>query len=182
MTADLYDEDQVICQDFSYLDVLHVIPPCLMERKGEDSDMGVENMQTVYKIQRMLDPDVIESIKGSNINRPSNALTMDSGMLALNFRKFQIRFEQVVESTTPHTYKIDSSGFPFLRKDPVTRTLYLMPDESIESLSPALLSIHCSIGRILNLSGAKIYTRGTINRLQDLPEDAFVSEDGHSYR
>lgn len=103
----------------------------------------------------MFDPGVIHTIEASNIDRPLNAVTL-TGHFHQSFGNFKIYFEPKGDQVQ-HTYKIDNVksnnifGNPIL---PVTRTLYLTPNHTIEPPAPRLLAIHSAIGHILHLSGA----------------------------
>jgi len=83
------------------------------------------------------------------------------------FGDFEVYFDA---TTKPHSYHIDSVHALSLVRHPilpVTRTLLLTSDHTIDPPSPRLLTIHRAIARILNLSGAGDY----INRiLRDLDE------------
>lgn len=82
------------------------------------------------------------------------------------FGNFSVLFKPVPGQE--HTYRIDTflpAGI--LPALPVTRTLYLTNDRSIEPPSPRLLGIHRAIAYILHLSGAGKYID---NILQDMEE------------
>jgi hypothetical protein len=123
----------------------------------------------------MFDPGVIHLIEGSNIDRSINALT-----LTINFHQpfgdFEIYFEPTADQIQ-HTYKIDYVQLNSLFCDPllpITRTLHLTPDHTIDPPSPRLLAIHRAIGRILNLSGAGDY----IDRILRDMDEVSIREDG----
>jgi len=85
--------------------------------------------------------------------------------------------EPTSDQVPPHRYKIDSTERMLPVSDqvfPVTRTLYLSPDHTIDPPSPRLLAIHRAIARILELSGAGDYIFGI---LQDM-EEVGVKADG----
>lgn len=122
----------------------------------------------------MFDHGVIHLINGNDIDRPMNALTLTSRFHEL-FGDFDIYFEPVAGQAQPR-YKIDNVrpnnyGARIL---PVTRTLYLTPDYTIEPPSPRLLAIHRAIGRILSLSGAG----GYIDRIIRDMDEVDITENG----
>jgi hypothetical protein len=123
----------------------------------------------------MFDPGVVHLIDGPNIDRPVNALT-----LTINFHQpfgdFEIYFEPTTYQTQ-HTYKIDYVQSNSVFRDPllpVTRTLHLTPDHTIDPPSRRLLAIHRAIGRILNLSGAGDY----IDRIIRDMDEVGIKENG----
>ena len=123
----------------------------------------------------MFDPGIIHLIEGPNIDRPASAFTLTNHFHQL-FGDFDTYFEPTADQTQ-HTYKIDyvQSNRPF--RDPlfpVTRTLHLTPDHTIDPPSSRLLAIHCAIGHILNLSGAGDYIDDII---QDMDEVG-IKENG----
>jgi hypothetical protein len=123
----------------------------------------------------MFDPGTIHLVSGSDIDRPMNALTLTHDLHKL-FGNFEISFEYI----EPHTYKVD-----YVRTDrmfrienlPVTRTLYLTPDRTIDPPSSHLLKIHQAIGRILHFSGAGEYIDKLFRDLEDM-EGGQVNADG----
>lgn len=120
----------------------------------------------------MFDSDVVHLINGVDSDRPYNALTLTTD-LHRAFGRFDVYFTQITD--LPHTYEIKTfQRFGFQRILPVTRALYLMPDQSIEPPSPRLLALHRAIGHILHLSGAGRY----IQNLLDKFEDQMVHSDG----
>jgi hypothetical protein len=122
----------------------------------------------------MFDPGVVHLIDGSNIDRPTNAITLTTHFHQL-FGGFEIYFEPTTE--TPHTYKIISAWSQNYLKDailPVTRTLYLTDNHTIDPPSPRLLAIHRAIAFILHLSAAGGYIDGILRDLDELD----VKSDG----
>ncbi|KAK2799097.1 hypothetical protein FQN50_008603 [Emmonsiellopsis sp. PD_5] len=124
----------------------------------------------------MFDPGMIHLIEGANIDRPSNALTLTPEVHSF-FGRFKIFFEAMDDSTHPkHTYKIH----PFNRrasvhfKLPVTRTLLLSPNHTVDPPSSRLLALHQAIAIILNLSAAGEY----IDRIIRDSEQLWVRNDG----
>ncbi|QSS59909.1 hypothetical protein I7I51_04705 [Histoplasma capsulatum] len=120
----------------------------------------------------MFDPGVAHLIDGPKINSPLNTvtLTLDNHRF---FGEFQIYFELTGRA---YEYRIHSAEGRFLRDPffPVTRTLMLSSNRTINPPSPRLLSIHRAISLILKLSGAAEYIDQT---LRDL-EQATVEVDG----
>jgi hypothetical protein len=105
----------------------------------------------------MFDNGVGHLIEGANIDKTQNALTLTLDIHRW-FGNFDIYFEPVTDAA-PHTYKIEGFGHPLLFNNvvPVTRTLYLTDDRTIDPPSPRLLAIHRAIGHILHLSAAGEY-------------------------
>ena len=104
----------------------------------------------------MFDSGVAHIIQGPNIDRPFNALTLTPDIHHW-FGNFDIFFEPVVSQ--PGTYRIDSFLEPQLAGDdfPVTRTLYLTDNHTIDPPLPRLLALHSAIAHILHLSAAGDY-------------------------
>jgi hypothetical protein len=105
----------------------------------------------------MFNPSAIHLINGVDIDRPINALTLTHDLHKL-FGNFDIAFKPA--GSQPHTYKInyiETDCMGRVERLPVTCTLYLTPDRSIDLPSPQLLKIHAAIGRILHLSAAGDY-------------------------
>ena len=89
------------------------------------------------------------------------------------------RFGPSLERTdqVTYSYKIDCLDHDQLFLDPllpVTRTLYLAPERTIDPPSPRLLAIHHAIARILYLSGAGDYIDSVIRDM----EEVVIREDG----
>lgn len=124
----------------------------------------------------MFHPCVTTLIGESNIDRPSNALSMTPN-LHQRFGDFKLYFEPAAGTTNPHTYKIALIRPLSFRRErllPVTRTLLLSPNHNIDPPDPGLLAIHRACVFILHLSGAGEY----IDRiLRDL-EEVEIKEDG----
>jgi len=128
----------------------------------------------------MFDPGLTHLIEGPNIDRPINAFTLTNEFHRL-VGDFEIFFEPTsapdLSTETQHTYKIDSTqSFKPLRHPilPVTRTLYLTPDHTINPPSPRLLAIHRACVFILHLSGAGDY----INKILRDMDEVDVKKDG----
>lgn len=106
----------------------------------------------------MFDDGVIHFIEGTDIDRPRNALTLTHSM-HLFFGDFQVFFEPVPH-VDPHTYRIGSFLPGFVQRNqglPVTRTLYLSDNRTIDPPSPRLLALHRAIAYILHFSAAGEY-------------------------
>lgn len=104
----------------------------------------------------MFDTDVAHLIEGSEIDRPRNAMTLTNN-LHLFFGDFQIFFKPIEGSS--NTYRIDTF-LPHAALNnmlPVTRTLFVTHERTIEPPSPRLLGVHCAIAHILHFSAAGAY-------------------------
>lgn len=124
----------------------------------------------------MFDPGIIHLIEYPKIDSPMNALTLTLDYHRL-FGEFQIYFEP---TGMPYEYRIDSTErIPFLRDPlfPITRTLSLNPNRTIDPPSPRFLGVHRAISRIMNLSGAGEY----IDRVLEDLEKPSVKEDGSTH-
>ncbi|QSS50023.1 hypothetical protein I7I53_10569 [Histoplasma capsulatum var. duboisii H88] len=176
--------------NFQYLEVAHILPHCLTKVASGDEDLvrmnpaaprvllthlKAESKKNVLRILDMFDPGITHLINGPKIDSPSNAvtLTLDNHR---RFGEFQIYFEPTGRA---YEYRIHSAEGGFLRDPffPVTRTLMLSPNHTIDPPSPRLLSIHRAISLILKLSGAAEYIDQT---LRDL-EQATVEADGSTH-
>jgi HNH endonuclease len=116
----------------------------------------------------MFDSGVVRLIDGSNIDRPTNAITL-TAHYHQRLGDFDIYFEPTTE--TPHTYKIILAQSHNLFRDPilpVTRTLYLTDIHIIDPPSPWLLAIHRAIALILHLSAAGGYIDDILRDLDEL--------------
>lgn len=105
----------------------------------------------------MFDTDVAYLIEGTDIDRPRNAMTLTHN-LHLFFGDFQVFFEPVPDQP-PHTYRIGTflSRFTVGSVLPVTRTLHLSDNRTVDPPSPRLLAIHSAVAHILHLSAAGEY-------------------------
>lgn len=95
-------------------------------------------------------------------------MTFTSYLVTLILR-FDIAFEPA--GSQPHTYKInyvETDRMGRMERLPVTRTLYLTPDRSIDPPSPQLLKIHAAIGRILHLSAAGDYIDDLLRDIEEM--------------
>lgn len=121
-----------------------------------------------YQILKMFNPSAIHLINGVDIDRPINALTLTHDLHRL-FGNFEIAFEPV--DLRSHTYRIDyleTDRMGRVEKLPVTVTLFLTSDRSVDPPSPQLLKIHSAIGRILHLSAAGDYIDQFIRDLEEM--------------
>jgi HNH endonuclease len=120
----------------------------------------------------MFDPGIIHQIEGVNIDGPYNALTLTHD-LHQRFGDLSIYFEPV----SPHTYVVKpTTSYPFFRRPklPLTRTLFITSDRTIDPPSSRLLAIHRACSLILHLSGAAEFVNKVI---RDMDEKA-VESDG----
>jgi HNH endonuclease len=116
----------------------------------------------------MFDPGVVHLIDGSNIDRPTNAITLTTHFHQL-FGDFNIYFEPTTQ--TLHTYKIISTQSHNIFREailPVTRTLHLTDNHTIDPPSPRLFAIHRAIALILHLSAAGGYIDDILRDLDEL--------------
>lgn len=168
--------------EFQYLEVAHILPYSLTTLAQGESELvrlsiiiywlhinlsKSEAKRKVFRILDMFDPGLSHRLDGPNIDRPINALTLTLDYHRL-FSGFQIYFEP---TGRPHEYKIDSlEESTFLRDPffPVTRTLSLSPNQSIDSPDPRLLRVHCAIAHIMKLSGAGDYIEKVLRDMQEV--------------
>lgn len=112
-------------------------------------------------------------LDGPKIDSPMNAITLTLDHHR-SFGQFQIYFEP---TGVPHQYTIDSlERSPLLRDSlfPVTRTLTLSPNRTIDPPSSRLLAIHSAVAHMMRISGAGEYIEKILRDLEDLT----VREDG----
>lgn len=136
-----------------------------------------DSKKTALNMLNMFDLGVVHMIEGSNIDRPFNAITLTPYFHQL-FGRFQIHFETVEDK--PHTYIIDTlEPNEFLRRRllPVTRTLYLTSNRTIDPPSSRLFKIHSAIARILHLSGAGEYIDKILTDAESLTIDGQGSSE-----
>ncbi|KAK2735071.1 hypothetical protein FQN57_001351 [Myotisia sp. PD_48] len=148
------DDGHLITGPIAQLEVAHIIPHSIMSFKATD----------------------VEPELGSNIDRPSNAISITTDLHTF-FGQFKLTFE-AVDPTNPsnHTYRINGST-ALIRGAynlPVTRTLLLSPNHTINPPSAKLLALHCAIARILQLSAAGAY----VDRIIRDMEEVWVPSDG----
>ena len=114
----------------------------------------------------MFDDGVGHLIEGRDIDRPRNALTLSID-IHQGFGNFEIFFGPTA-AADPHTYQIQAFRPQALRHTlPVTRTLYLIENRTIDPPSPRLLAIHRAIGHILHLSAAGSYIDKILRDMED---------------
>ncbi|KAI0144480.1 hypothetical protein GGR57DRAFT_507531 [Xylariaceae sp. FL1272] len=155
------------------LEVAHILPQSLM--KADTGGELNDSKQAALAILNMFDTGVVHLIDGTDIDRPRNAITL-TGFLHTLFGDFQVYFERVPDQPS-HTYRIASflplqliSEVTF----PITRTLYVTDDKSVDPPSPRLLAVHRAIAHILHFSAAGEYIDGL---LQDMDKGG-VQSDG----
>lgn len=151
---------------FQFLEVAHILPHSLMAVTTGDTELS-DSKKIALKILDMFDPGIVHLIEYPRIDSPLNALTLTLDYHRL-FGEFQIYFEPTGE---PYQYRIDSTErSPFLRDPlfPVTRTLTLSPNRTIDPPSPRLLGVHRAIARIMHLSGAGEYIEGILRDLEEV--------------
>ncbi|WXC62416.1 hypothetical protein SNK03_008266 [Fusarium graminearum] len=155
-------------QPFEQLEVAHILPHSLTQ---VDSDGKLnDSKQIALKILNMFDHRAAHLIDGVKIDRPRNALTLTRG-LHTHFGSFKIFFQP--DSTVLHQYHIGTFLPPAVLNDfPITRTL--TENSNIDLPSPQLLTIHCAIAHILQLSGAGDY----IDRLLRDADEYGIRHDG----
>ncbi|KAH8430179.1 HNH endonuclease signature motif containing protein [Aspergillus melleus] len=163
-------------EDATNLEVAHIIPHSLMSHSDSAGESKLtERKQIAHKILKMFNPGAVYLISGTDIDREMNALTLTHDLHQL-FGNFEIAFEPV--QGQQYTYKIDyvntNRGFR-AQKLPVTRTLYITTDRSIDPPSSQLLELHRAIGRILHLSAAGEYLDKFIEDMKDIEEGEVFS-------
>ena len=121
----------------------------------------------------MFDKGAAHLIDGVDIDEPRNAMSLTL-LLHEYFGEFKIYFEPVPDHQ--HTYRIKTFLNPWLLSGviPVTRSLYLTTDRTIDPPSPRLLAIHNAIGHILHLSAAGSY----IDKILKDREERGIRADG----
>ncbi|PGH03459.1 hypothetical protein GX51_04033 [Blastomyces parvus] len=171
------DDDRPLAGPLTRLEVAHIIPHSIMSSKTTDGEPELSaSRKTALSILKMFDPGVIHLIEGSNIDHPSNAISLAADLHTC-FGLFKLTFEAVDSTTsTDHTYTISSSN-ALVRNSynlPVTRSLLLSPNHTIDPPSVKLLALHRAIARILELSAAGTY----IDRIIRDMEEVWVRSDG----
>ncbi|OJD27727.1 hypothetical protein ACJ73_00874 [Blastomyces percursus] len=152
--------------DFQYLEVAHILPHCLRTVASRDTDLS-DSKKEVLRILNMFDPGIIHLVEGPKIGSPLNALTLTHDHHRA-FSEFQMYFEP---TGSPYQYRIDSmEQSPFLRDPlfPITGTLTLSPNRTIDPPSARLLSVHRAIAKIMNLSGAGEYIEKVLRDLDEI--------------
>ncbi|KAK5999031.1 hypothetical protein PT974_01418 [Cladobotryum mycophilum] len=160
---------------FAWLEVAHIIPHALM--KVEKACKVDDTKAATLAILNMFDCGVVHLIKGPNIDRPSNAISLTLHLHRV-FGEFDLFFEPILDQ--PHTYRIQSfleKGFLGEATLPITRTLYLSENRTIDPPSPRLLALHSAIAHILHLSGAGEYIGQLLRDMDDM-DGVSIREDG----
>ncbi|KAI0435593.1 hypothetical protein F4803DRAFT_567531 [Xylaria telfairii] len=136
------------------LEVAHIIPHSLMKLDA-NSELN-PSKRAALAILNMFDTGVVHLIGGGDIDRPRNALTL-TRHFHVHFGEFKIFFEPVLDSR-PYCYRIDSFLSRYILPEfPLTRTLYLSENRTIDPPSSRLLALHFAIGHIFHLSAAGDY-------------------------
>ncbi|KAK5989035.1 hypothetical protein PT974_10533 [Cladobotryum mycophilum] len=134
---------------FETLEVAHILPHSLMKSNpGSELD---GSRAAALKILNMFDSDVVHLIDGP-----------------------EIYFEPVGDA--PNTYKMDTF-LPYAALNhllPVTRSLFVTEERTIDPPSPRLLAIHRAIAHIPHLSAAGAY----IDKILEDKEEQDVRVDG----
>ncbi|CAK7199082.1 hypothetical protein SEUCBS139899_001751 [Sporothrix eucalyptigena] len=164
------DQDNL---EFDALEVAHILPHSLM--KTSTGAVMDESRQAALAVLNMFDHGVVYFINGIDIDRPRNGLTL-SPLMHSYFGSFQVYFEAV--DNQYNTYRIQSFTAPDNRvlHLPITRTLFVTEDRTIDPPSPRLLALHRAVAHILHLSGAGEYIDWI---LKDM-EERIVRADGSS--
>ncbi|KKZ67497.1 hypothetical protein EMCG_06815 [[Emmonsia] crescens] len=162
------------------LEVAHIIPHSIMSATTVDGQLQLsKSKKTALSILNMFDPGLIHLIEGSNIDSLRNALTLTSEAHGY-FGNFEIFFDAMDNGSTnsKNTYKIQSSdyGVALYLSLPVTRTLLLSSNHTVDPPSSKLLALHRAIAIILNLSAAGEY----IDKILHQSEELWVRNDGSS--
>ncbi|OAA63445.1 hypothetical protein SPI_03608 [Niveomyces insectorum RCEF 264] len=159
------------------LEVAHILPHALTKSstgpRGGDLD---KSREAALAILNMFDSGVAHLINGVDVDRPRNALTLSSRYHDF-FGAFEIYFDAVPGEY--NTYQIQSFfPSPMARALglPVTRTLFVTENRTIDPPSPRLLAVHRAIAHILHMSGAGEY----IDRVLEDMEDSVVRSNGTS--
>ncbi|KAI9733994.1 MAG: hypothetical protein M1834_002651 [Cirrosporium novae-zelandiae] len=135
-----------------------------------------DSKKTTLAILNMFDPNILHSINGECIDKPTNAITLRHDFHIM-FGDFQIFFDPIEDQ--PHTYKIDSTEtVDSLRLPifPITRALHLTHEHTIDPPSPQLLVFHSACVTILQMSGAGEY----IDKILEDLDETIVKADGSS--
>ncbi|KKZ68030.1 hypothetical protein EMCG_06240 [[Emmonsia] crescens] len=159
--------------EFEFLEVAHILPHSLAFMASGNTELS-DSKNNVLQILTLFEPGITHLIDGQGIDSPKNALTLTHHYHRL-LSEFEIYFEPIEGAY--HRYTIRSTEKdPILcdRLLPVTRTLSLSPNRTIDLPSSRLLKVHRAIALILKLSGAGEHIE---NILRDM-EEVEVKEDG----
>ncbi|KAJ2985016.1 hypothetical protein NUW58_g5756 [Xylaria curta] len=121
---DARDDGALLLEDtvIDELEVARILPHSLMK-----VDAGRElspSKQVALGILNMFNSGAVRLIDGTNIDRPSNAITLTSFIYAA-FGDFKVFFELILDQQ-PHTHQINTFYYRCLMRDlasPITRTL-----------------------------------------------------------
>ncbi|OAA63447.1 hypothetical protein SPI_03610 [Niveomyces insectorum RCEF 264] len=151
--------------NFEHVEVAHILPDSLMSLDG-DAEI-VRSRKAALAILDMFDVGVRHLIEGPSIDRPTNALTL-TGNCHKEFGTFQMYFEAVADAP-PHTYCIQSL-LPFFSQvpQPVTRTLFISEDRTIDAPLPRLLAVHSAVAKVLHMSAAGAYCDAVLRDTSEL--------------
>ncbi|KAL1895470.1 hypothetical protein Sste5346_005277 [Sporothrix stenoceras] len=154
---------------FQTLEVAHILPHSLTSLEGIPQMTAAR--KNTLDILNMFDMDVHRLITGTDIDRPTNALTLTRECHE-EFGSFRMYFKA---AGPPQTYRIGSYDLPAFSAvpQPLTRTLFQLP--TIDSPHPRLLAVHAAIATVLHMSGAGEYCD---HILRDTEEATFVESDG----
>ncbi|KAK2812613.1 hypothetical protein FQN50_001257 [Emmonsiellopsis sp. PD_5] len=173
------DNGQLLAADlqpFSDLEVAHIVPHSIMSAKTVDGQLQLtESKKTALSILDMFNPGIaLHLIEGPAIDHPSNAISLRSNVHK-RFGLFQISFEALNEEQQ-HTYRIHGHGVIPSRvfNLPMTRTLLLSPNHTIDPPSAKFLALHRAITVILELSAAGEYINHIIHHMEEI----WVRNDG----
>ncbi|KAL2369060.1 hypothetical protein BDBG_18083 [Blastomyces gilchristii SLH14081] len=157
------------------LEVAHILPHPLTQTNA-DSQLDYSK-KAALMILHMFDSDVSHLVDGIDIDQPFNVMSLTHDLHA-HFSNFKVFFEPVPGQE--HTYQIDTFLPPGILQDiPVTCTLYLTDNQSIDPPSSRLLALHCAIAHILHLSGAGEYIDSILRDMETGIQGDGSTELGH---
>ncbi|KAK0727689.1 hypothetical protein B0T26DRAFT_638007 [Lasiosphaeria miniovina] len=147
---------------FSRLEVAHILPHSLT-KTGNNSQLH-PSKKAVLDILNMFNNRVIHLIKGTDINRLRNVITLTQSLHSW-FGNFDIYFKPVLDQE--HTYRIQSFLHPMVTPDlPVVHKLHFTKSRTIKPPSQCLLTLHHAISHILHLSTAAGYITKILNGME----------------
>ncbi|OAA62763.1 hypothetical protein SPI_04303 [Niveomyces insectorum RCEF 264] len=146
------------------LQVAHILPHSLMSLEG-DSEIQTARRNALAVLD-MFDVGVRHLIEGTNIDRPTNAITLSADYHS-RFGLFRTFFEA---TDVPHTYRISSLLPDVVRypPQPLTRTLFLSENSTIDPPLPRLFAVHAAVSRILHMTGAGYYCDKILRDTEEL--------------
>jgi hypothetical protein len=115
----------------------------------------------------MFDPGIIRWIKGTNIDRPYNALTLSTDFHR-RFGSLKIYFEAEPGFENRYTIKTIKPLVPIRPALPITRDLFVTSNHNIDPPMPRLLAIHRACCLIMHLSGAGEYTDKVLRDMKEI--------------